>query len=320
MSAAVDLDDLPDVLPDPEPHPLNGQEERSRLRLTLRDGRVIEGFYNPVAGQHFLHCTGPGLPLVGQVEGPIGAGDIAAFEVVMTRAEIREHARELMHGPRVPGREPVTRDDFEHRLQTLARAVAAVPDAEWQMQIRLKRQFEACAERIALVPGKRAWMLAEAKWARRSNMPPTMADLWVEPVASPSCFARPRPQDFDPDPAVRRRRVPLPAEVRADPFSVPNMLGALLGAGLKARVTRLGDPPHERGHIQVEMPVKGRARFVLQGERENGRMRWNCRWDGNESKAGQRRFRKAIATPAYATMARILRDGHHRVQRDLFAL
>ena len=31
----------------------------------------------------------------------------------------------------------------------------------------------------------------------------TDADLWVEPVASPSCFARPRPQDFDPDPAVR---------------------------------------------------------------------------------------------------------------------
>ncbi|MCR0984043.1 hypothetical protein [Roseomonas populi] len=73
--------------------------------------------------QHFLHRTGPGLPLVGEVEGPLLAADVLAVEVVMTRAEIREHAREVLHGPRGPGREPVTRDDFEHRLQTLARFV-----------------------------------------------------------------------------------------------------------------------------------------------------------------------------------------------------
>ena len=195
---------MPDTLPEAGPHPLGAHEDRSRLRLTLRDGRVIEGLYNPIARQHFLHRTGPGLPLVGQVEGPLLAGDIVTVEVVMTRAELHDRGRELMQGPRVPRCEPVTRDDFEHRLQTLARAVTAVPDAEWQMQIRLKRQFEACAERIQLTPGKRAWMLAEARWARRSNAPPAMADLRVEPVASPSCFARPRPQDFDPDPAVRR--------------------------------------------------------------------------------------------------------------------
>lgn len=54
-----------------------------------------------------------------------------------------------------------------------------MPEAEWQ-----KRQFDACAERIGLSAGERAWVLAEVKWARRSNAPPTMADLWV--------FARPR--------------------------------------------------------------------------------------------------------------------------------
>ncbi|USQ74089.1 hypothetical protein NF552_23095 (plasmid) [Roseomonas mucosa] len=203
-------EDAPDPVPGPGPHPLDSCEDRCRLRLTLRDGRVIEGLHNAVAGRHFLHRTGPGLPLVGAVEGPIEAGDIRAIEVVTTRAALLEQGRELLQGPRVPGREPVTRDDFEHRLQTLARAVAAVPEADWQMQIRLKRQFEACAERIALGPGKQAWMLAEARWARKSNASPTMADLWIEPVASRSCFARPRPQDFDPDPAIRRRRVPPP--------------------------------------------------------------------------------------------------------------
>lgn len=311
-------EELPDVLPEPGPHPLDGQEDRSRLRLTLRDGRVIEGLYNLIARQHFLHRTGAGLPLVGEVEGPLLADEVIAVEVVMTRAELRERGREILHGPRVPGREPVTRDDFEHRLQTLARAVAAVPEAEWQMQVRLKRQFEACAERIALSPGKQAWMLAEARWARRSNAPPTMADLWVDPVANPSCFARPRPQDFDPDPAARRRRVPPPPAVRADPHSIPNMLAALTAHGLKARITRLGDPAHERGHIQVEMPVKGRARFVLIGKTSEGVTSWRAVWDGNDSKAGLKRRRQSEATEAYQLMLTAMREGRRRVQADLF--
>lgn len=215
----------------------------------------------------------------------------------------------------------MTRDDFEHRLQTIARAVAALPKEECQMEMRLKRQFDACAERVGLSAGKRAWMLAEAKWARRTNAPPTMADLWVEPVASPSCFARPRPQDFEPDPEVRRRRSPIPAEVRLDPKSVPNLLAALHAEGLKARITRLGDPAHERGHIQVEMPVKGRARFVLIGERTTGnRMHWRSAWNGNESKAGLKRYAKSVATPAYAAMMRIMREGRRIAQPDLFAL
>lgn len=313
-------DDLEVDLPEPGPHPLEGQEERCRLRVALRDGRTIEGLYNPIAGRHFVHCTGRHLPAMGTVEGPLLAADIEAVEVMATREQIREHAREILHGPRVPGREPVTREDFEHRLQTIARAVAAVPNEEWQMQMRLTRQFDACAERIGLSAAKRAWVLAEAKWARRSNAPPTMADLWVEPVASPSCFARPRPQDFDPDPDIRRRRAPRVPEVRLNPHSVPNLLAALRDAGLKARITRLGDPPHERGHIQVEMPVKGRARFVLQGERApTGRMHWRSAWDGNESKAGLKRYAKAVRTPAYAAMVRIMREGRHIAQPDLFA-
>lgn len=53
---------------------------------------------------------------MGVVEGPLLAVDILAVAVVMTRQEIREHARELLPGPRVPGREQVARDDFEYRL------------------------------------------------------------------------------------------------------------------------------------------------------------------------------------------------------------
>ena len=318
MIATADRDDIPDAPPDPGAHPLRDSEEGSRLRVALRDGRVLVGRYTTIARQHFLHCTGPGLSLLGEVEGPLAAADITAVEVVKTRAQIHEEGRELLHGPRVPGPEPMTRDDFEHRLQTLARAVMAVPEEDWEMQIRLKRQFEACAAVICLSPGKQAWILAAAKWARRSNAEPTMADLWVADVANPSCFARPRPQDFDPDPVNRWRRVLLPPEVRADPFSVPNMLAALIGRGLKARITRSGDPPHQLGHIQVVMPVKGRARFVLIREPRHGTTGWRAVWDGNDSKPGLRRRRLSEATEAYRRMRDALRTGRRSVQPDLF--
>ena len=59
---------------------------------------------------------------------------------------------------------------------------------------------------------------------------------------------------------------------------------------------------------------------MLQGGRgEDGRMHWRSVWDGNESKAGRKRFLRAVATPAYVTMKRVLRDGRRLVQPDLFA-
>ncbi|BFL66260.1 hypothetical protein [Roseomonas mucosa] len=132
-------------------------------------------------------------------------------------------------------------------------------------------------------------------------------------------MAWPRPQDFDPDPAIRRRRVPLPPKVRADPFSVPNMLAALLGQGLKARITRSGDPPYAAAHIQVDMPVKGRARFVLIGEQGQGTTGWRAVWDGsNDSEPGLRRRRLSEATEAYRRMRDALRTGRRSIQPDLF--
>jgi len=84
--------------------------------------------------------------------------------------------------------------------------------------------------------------------------------------------------------------------------------------------TRLGDPPYDRGHLQVEMPVKGRSRFVAVAERDrHGRMAWRVVWDGNhESKAGQLRHRRCLRCDAYARMVEVLRHGRRGVQADLF--
>jgi hypothetical protein len=139
-----------------------------------------------------------------------------------------------------------------------------------------------------------------------------MADLWRSDVASPSLFARPRPQDFDPDPTARRRRPPLPAAVRRDPHSVPNMVAALKAAGLGARLSLVGDPWWSQGVIVVKMPVKGRARFVLHGEpAEGGRLAWRENWDGNYSEAGRRRLRRAEETGLPEIMRRVMREGRH---------
>ena len=293
-------------------------EERAAVRLTLASGQTLTGHYTSRVGLRFLHRTGRDLPLMGEVTGPYGPGDVLAVEVVRTRAEVFEDAYVRLHGERVPGREPVTRDEHEQRLRVLARAVADA-EADWQRQVQLHRQFREAADWIGLAQGKRAWLLNAAAWARRSNAEPTMADVWVDAVASPSCLARPRPQDFDPDPRARRRRTGLPAHVVSDPHSIPNMLHALRAASLQVRTTRLGDPPWDRAHLQVAMPVKGRSRFVAIAERDaHGRMAWRVVWDGNDSKAGQLRLRRCLQCDAYARMVEVLRHGRRGVQADLF--
>lgn len=288
------------------------------MRVTLACGQVLTGSYTSRVGLHFLHRTGPTLPLIGEVSGPYGPGDVLAVEVVRTRAQVQDDAYARLHGERVPGREPRTRDEHEGRLQALASAVAAA-GGNAHRQRQLHRQFGEAADRIALAAGKRAWLLNAAAWARRSNHPPAMADLWIDPVASPSYLVRPRPQDFDPDPRARRQRTVLPVHVRADPWSIHNMLHALRAASLKVHVTRLGDPPWDCGHIQVDMPIKGRSRFVAIAERDrSGRMAWRHVWDGNDSEAGRQRHRLAMRCDAYARMTEVLRRGRPGVQGDLF--
>ena len=293
-------------------------EERAVVRLTPASGQVLTGNYTSRVGLHFLHRTGRDLPLIGEITGPYGPGDVLVVEIMRTRAQVLEDAHVRLHGERVPGCEPRTRDEHEQRLQTLAGAVAAAGD-DWQRQMQLHRQFREAADRIGLAQGKRTWLLNAAAWARRSNRPPTMADLWVDAVASPSCLARPRPQDFDPNPQARRRRTALPAHVRADPHSIHNVLHALRAASLKVRVVRLGDVPYDSGHIQIEMPVKGRSRFVAIAQRdERGRMAWRWVWDGNESESGRARHCRALRCNAYARMVEVLRHGRRGVQGDLF--
>jgi len=246
---------------------------------------------------------------------------VLAVEVARTRAQVPDDIYVRLHGERVPGRKPVTRDDHEHRLRVLARTVADA-EADWQRQVQLHRQFREAADRIGLATGKRAWLLHAARWARRSNAEPTTADLRVDAVASPSCLARPRPQDFDPDPRVRRRRSGLPTHIASDPRSIPNMLLALRAASLNVRIARFGDPPYGRRRLQVEMPAKGRSRFVAVAERDrhgHGRMAWRVVCDGNhESKTGQLRHRRALRCGAYARMVEVLRHGRRGLQADLF--
>jgi len=302
-------------------------EERAVVCLTFTSGQRLTGHYTSRVGLHFLHRTGRDLPLIGEVTGPYGPGDMLAVEVVRTRAQVLANAYVRLHGERVPSREPVTRDEHEHRLRVLARAVADA-EADWQRQMQLHRQFREAADRIGLGPGQ-ARLAAQRRrlgqalqCAAHHGRSLGGCGGVALPAANASRFrdlARPRPQDFDPDPQARRRRTTLPPHVRADPWSIPNILHALRAASLKARVLRLGDPPHDAGHLQIDMPIKGRSRFVAIAERDiHGRMGWRWVWDGNHSKAGLAQHRRALRCDAYARMVEVLRHGRRGVQADLF--
>ncbi len=298
--------------------PFAGCEERTVVRLHLTDGTQITGSHTYLGRLHFVICRGPDRPLIGEALGPFKAADILQLEIIKTRAEVLAENYWRLRGERVPGPVPVTAADFEQRLNVIARAIATIGD-DWRREMQLRRQFDDEADRIALAAGKRQWVLLAARYARRSNAPPVMADIWEADVASPSCLVRPQSRDFDPDPSVRRRRVPPPPFVQADPWSITNMRKAFQAAGLKARVTRLGDPPWDRGHIQIDLPFRGRSRFIAIGERAaNGVMRWRLVWDGNDSKAGRRRYNTAIRSEQYTRILQVMDSGKSGVQRDLF--
>jgi hypothetical protein len=257
---------------------------------------------------HFIHCSGPDFPLLGTVIGPFDRHEVSAVIIVRTAQRVKEDLQARRRGELVPGRPPVTSEDYRYRLEAIAKALARCE--AFTRRLELEAQFDEVADQICLAKSKRRWIILEAIWSLRSNAPATIEDLWGEKVASPSCLMRPRLQDFHPDPQVRRRRTQLPEHVRTDPLSINNMLRAFQAEGLKARITRLGDPTWDRGSIQIDLTMKGRARFHAEAVRDDmGTMRWQLSWDGNYSRAGQRRLRAAMQREEYRLLKGVIAVG-----------
>ena len=122
-----------------------------------------------------------------------------------------------------------------------------------------------------------------ARWAKFSNKEPTKIDLSGGDMTSAARFVRPRPQDFDPDPKLRRAAVKYPPEITSDPRSAPNMLKALRAAGFNARPSVLGETDFvARADLLVDFPGgKEKGRFaLLGGRRKNGLWAWRFGWEG----------------------------------------
>ena len=276
-------------------------EPNSEIRVILAKGAPLTGRYMTQAGMHFIHCRNQGIPGIGSVSGPFFAEDVVAVIVLRTAEEVHEELYERTRGTPLPGREPTTAEDYHHRLMMIAKAISG--ERDFYRKRQLETQFADVADRIALAKSKRNWIMLEAAWSLRSNAPPSMKDLWGEPIASPSLLMRPQPEDYDPSPEVRRRRRMLPEYVRRDPRSITNTLSALRKAGLKARITRLGDPAFDRGVIQIDLPMRGRARFNAIAERDqSGRMTWGLKWEGNASRAGLKKLTAARRSTEFHTI------------------
>lgn len=276
-------------------------EPSSTIRVFLKDGSTVEGAYLFQGRMHFVHVTGGRASLGGTVRGPFASADVLRVETLVTKAEIDARKRYRLLGDPYPGRAPRTREDYEYRLERLAAAIVAEPDRERSDQLR--RQFDAVADEIALAKPKRAWLLAAGRWAQRSNARPELRDLWFADVASPCLIARPRPQDFDPDPRMRRRRSPPPADVLADQLSPQNVVKRLEATGLRARIALAGDPVWDRATLIVDLAPGRLHRFMADGRRDgNGVMRWRVVWGGNDNQTAARRCRAIVRTDEYARM------------------
>ena len=141
---------------------LAGREGRELLCIVLADGSAHVGRYTIVASQRFLICADPGN-LMGRVEGQLEEMDLATVEVLQTRVEALEEGRQRLMGDRVPGREPVTRDDLiincgqsRARLPTSprrignARSSSAATSTRWR-NASIWRQLNASAHRRCCV-------------------------------------------------------------------------------------------------------------------------------------------------------------------------
>lgn len=289
--------------PDGFPYgPFVGCRQQDVLVVTLADGRELRGSFLSQAGMAFIHCKDGSI--IGKVEGPFTEEEVSSVKVVKTRDEVVEDRRERLLGDRFPGREPVTRDDYEYRLESLVKAAFR---EEGERRAQLLRQFEETADRVALAKSKRVWMIRAGDWATRSNSPPSLADLWFSDVASPSMISRPRPQDFDPDPRERRKRVPLPKEAVDDPLSVPNMLSRLRAAGFDAVISLAGDPVWERAVVQIDLGPGRSMRFNAHAARDaEGRIAWKLNWGGNDSASALKKHRRALKLPEYAHLKQIV--------------
>lgn len=274
-------------------------EPQDFLRLALVDGTEILGSHIVQAGMHFLHVRDGSV--YGTVAGPFAPQQ--AVERTATRSEILQDRKARLRGTPFPGRAPETREDFSYRLELLARAIASETDDARRQELRY--QFDDVADTICLATAKRTWLLAAGRFALTSNMPPTLRDLWFDDMASPSLIRRPRPRDFDPNRSERAKRDPVPAEILAEPRSIPNMLSALRSRGLKAAIALAGDPAYERARIQVDLAPGRLTRFDLDASRAGGVTSWRCRWAGNDSAAARRRHRAAVRSDAYALMIEI---------------
>lgn len=240
------LDDIDGAVPaDPFP----GRDDQDVLAVRLADGRRLEGALMRMGGMAFIQVRD--AHGVSKVEGPFDPSEVLGIRVVRTRQEVLDDRFERARGEIVPGSLIRTRDGYEARLDRLARA-AAMETSTRKRQIEL--QFDDVADEIELARTKRKWIVDCARWNRFSNVEPTKIDLSGGCMTTAMKYERPRPQDFDPDPKVRRSRVPVPDHVADDPLSTWNMMRALRSFGYNARASIFGEITWDGAELLVDFP------------------------------------------------------------------
>jgi hypothetical protein len=183
------------------------------LRITLQDGRTIEGEMNHTCGIAWLHTKGKGETYTFDAS----STPCVNIEVLKTLDQVLQERHERKFGAKAY-QDPTTRDEFEATLWDLAKQSSDLAIAyneaggflSNQLNLirrsdQLKAQFHEVADRIDLAKTKRSYMLATSQQHAKGLPMPSPWEITSSAIDA-MMIDVPKASDFDPDPKQRRKR------------------------------------------------------------------------------------------------------------------
>jgi len=227
---------------DVAPEKLDEVALKSVLRVTFKDGTVIEGNYTIAQGNGYIRdkTTNEIHVLTGGAAVEREGNPTARIVKLRDGMDVQAEQDGRKFG-KLEYTQPKTRDEYENTLWDLAtkanqlRAADSYNQDDFKRSLQLDAQFEKLADQIELSKIKRRYLFAQAN--RRANGQPLQnPNEFSEGPLDALRFGVPRITDFDPNPENRKKnRAALPV------FAYPTKAeveASLADARLKGQQTK----------------------------------------------------------------------------------
>jgi cytochrome c556 len=187
------------------------------LEVTLKDGTTFQGSLRDAQGNLYIEEGGrPRIVFLDQEQ----AASVESMRVVTPAADVMA-ARDRKKFGEIAYTPPKTRAEYEATLYDLARQANTLPrpkDYEGELsnevrRLQLEAQFDKVADEISLAKKKRRYIKAGPVISNyfKGKTPPRIPTFVDSPLDELE-YDIPKPSDFEPDAAVRRKRSARPIE------------------------------------------------------------------------------------------------------------